>query len=139
NEFMKILDSDLDETQKIVDFILCHNRLSIENKEGYRLYFSGLRSADLLNMKIVQIIEQMRFDVRKKLTSVFKTGIQKGIFRDLNPELMTMTLKASLESLLNKLFEGCNDDDLRQFAEQLADLYLNGVLNQDKRRFHAEE
>ena len=128
NEFMKILDSDLDETRKIADFILCHNRLSIEYKKGFKLYFSGLNSDYVKKNKMVREVEKMRTDVGEKLTDVFRAGIQKGIFRDLSPELMTMTLRASLQALNNMMFEDCKEEELMQSAVQLTDIYLSGVL-----------
>lgn len=128
NEFMKILDSDLDETRKIADFILCHNRLSIEYKQGFKLYFSSLHSEYARRISIVKEIEQLRTDIRVKLTSVFRTGIQKGVFRNLRPELMTMALRASLLELNTMMFDGCDEEELMQYALQLKDIYLNGVL-----------
>ena len=127
-EFIKILDSDRDETRKIADFILCHNRLSIEYRQGFKLYFSSLHSEYARQISIVQEIEKMRADIRAKLTSVFRTGIQKGMFRKLRPEIMTMALRASLLELNTMMFEDRDEDELFQYAMQFKDIFLNGVL-----------
>ena len=127
-EFINILDSDLDETRKIADFIRCHNRLSIEYKQGFKLYFSSLQTEYAKQIPIVQEIEKMRADIRAKLTAVFRTGIQKGVFRNLRPEIMTIALRASLMELNTMMFEDCSEDELMQYAMQLQDIYLNGVL-----------
>lgn len=131
-DFLHTLAAEGGEVAKITGFFRCHNRICMEYKEGFKLYYTGLKNADsALSCELVEEIEALREDIRTHIKSVFGSGIQKGIFRPLDPEAMTMTLRALLEELLSMLMGGCDEGKLMAVAEQMEDIFMAGIMTRN--------
>jgi AcrR family transcriptional regulator len=128
DSLMPILDEKVDERDKISRMIREHHRLFQENEAVFRLYISethgygkGLAEFDL------EIDSLLKKGI-DKAEAVFASGIRKGVFRDLNPRQMAISLYGMLEAGVMFCFQEANATGLDQRASVIEDILLKGVL-----------
>jgi len=82
---------------KIRRVIAAHERIVRENAPYIRLSqsrFSDRAVKEHMGLKSQNVMDQMQ----KRMAEIFKEGIEKGVFRDLDPVLMAELLRAIMEA-----------------------------------------
>ncbi len=131
-ELVETLTSEKGEKDKVVDFIRRHTHVCTEYKEGFKLYYNTFRYGDSpLSRELTGEIEGLRKDVQRHIVDVVVAGVEKGVFKDFDPAVMTLVLRSSLEELLNMLLAGSNVEKMQAYARQFEVLFMGGILNND--------
>jgi len=94
---MPILDSNQEEEKKLSEFIRAHVDIIESNVEFIKLYISQYRMSTSAN-PMLKDISDLKTTVATKLESLIKAGIQKQAFRRVHPEIVTLSLRATLEA-----------------------------------------
>ncbi|MCD6394581.1 MAG: TetR/AcrR family transcriptional regulator [Planctomycetes bacterium] len=122
-----ILDSNQQEQEKLSEFIRVHVDMIEGNIELIKLYISqyGMSTSvspmlkDILNLKII---------VAAKLESLIKAGIQKQIFRRVHPEIVALSLRATLEAFVFECFANFNKTKVKKKLSRIEEFFLNALL-----------
>jgi len=86
NRLNEVLDSDKDELSKLRSFIRVKGELVHENMEFIHLYMHDLRSRGFTSVQ--KDIMHAIGEIHIRLEAVFRKGVEKGIFKDLDPYIM---------------------------------------------------
>ena len=96
---MPILEEDVDERQRISNYIKAHEQIVADHVPSIRLYLSqNLSSALTVRSDVGPKTDGIREAIHQKLSDIFKSGIRKGIFKDIDPRMAVLSLFAMLES-----------------------------------------
>jgi AcrR family transcriptional regulator len=128
DSLMPILDETIDEREKISRLIREHNRLFQENEAVFRLYISETHGYGKGMSEFDQEIDELLKKGIDKTESVFASGINKGIFRNLNARQMAISLYGMLEAGIMFCFQESTVTGLDQRASIIEDILLKGIL-----------
>jgi len=92
-----ILDSDQEEEKTLSEFIRAHVDIIGGNVEFIKLYVSQYGMSTSVN-PMLKDISVLKTTIAAKLESLIKAGIQKQIFRRVHPEIVALSLRATLEA-----------------------------------------
>jgi len=114
----------------LTKYIAVKARIFADNVSTMRLYFAETRGASF-NIKsgLDQDIQVLYKEVINLLKSVFKKGINKKIFRKLDPYYMTLVLEGTTNAFLFCWLEDPSSHPYDENVSVIADMFLNGVLN----------
>ncbi|MGE4285530.1 MAG: TetR/AcrR family transcriptional regulator [Phycisphaerae bacterium] len=94
---LPILDSNQQEQKKLSEFIRAHVDIIEGNVEFVKLYISQYGMSTSEN-PMLKDISNLKTTVAAKLESLIKAGVQKQIFRCVHPEIVALSLRATLEA-----------------------------------------
>lgn len=124
-----ILDNEIDEKQKIVNYIDAHKKIVIENAPSIRLYISqNLPSTLILRPEVELETDAVKEIILQKLLKTFKSGISKGIFKDIDPWITTLSLSAILESFIFSAVKYPETVSIDKGILSINELFLKGIL-----------
>ena len=124
-----ILDDSVDEKQKIVNYIKAHKQIIEGNAPSIRLYLSqNLPSALILHPEVEPETDRVREVFRQKLSDIFKSGMQKGIFKSLDPSMTALALSAILESFVFSAIKGSVEISTEDGISEIEKLFFEGIL-----------
>lgn len=101
------LESNKDPYARIRDYVKAKSDVFRDNINVVRLYFAETSGASFNIKSGLESEIKQRYDISiQKIANVFKEGIQKGIFRDLDP----FHLAVSIDSLSNSFLFMCMEN-----------------------------
>ena len=131
-EFIAALSAKGDEIARISGFIRCHNRICMERKEGFKLYYAALKGGDsAVSPEVLEEVEALRRDIGGRIQRIFRSGIVAGVFRELDPEAMAVTLRGQLEELLCMLMAGRDEKRVMAIGRQVEDIFMAGIIRKE--------
>jgi len=98
---MPILEGQADEREKVSSYVKAHKQIIEDHAPTIRLYLSqDMLSALTVRSDVEPETDAARDTIHQKLTDVFKSGIRKGVFKDIEPKIAVLLLSAMLESIV---------------------------------------
>ena len=124
----EVLDKKGDPLVVLRNYIAAKGAVFAENVESVRLYFAETRGASY-NIKagLDQDIQSLYDEVIQKLTSIFKLGTRKKLFRKLDPYYMAVALEGLTNSFLFCWLEDSKAHPYEKNVPVMTDLFLEGV------------
>jgi TetR/AcrR family transcriptional regulator len=131
-EFHKLLkealDSKGDPLTVLRDYVAAKGVIFAENLDSLRLYFAETQGASYnLKAGLDQDIQSLYDEVLDKLTSLFKAGIRKKLFRKLDPYYMAVALEGLTNSFLFCWLEDTEAHPYEKNVTLMTDMFLQGV------------
>ena len=123
-----ILDEKTDEKQKIVNYIEAYKQIIQDHAPSIRLYLSqNLQSALTLGPDVEPETDAIREVFQEKLSGIFKSGMRKGIFRDIDPWIATLSLSALLESFVFSVIKSPRKISIEDGISRIKELFFTGI------------
>jgi len=125
----QVLEQDRNPFRAIQDYIAVQSDLFFDNLPVVRLYYSEIKGA-YFNVRsgFDQELLKLRDERIKKLASVFKTGIEESVFRDLDPYHMALALHGIIDAFLYRMMEDPTRFRERDELSYAAEIFLGGVI-----------
>jgi len=123
-----VLDRKGDPLTILKNYVAAKGAIFAENVESVRLYFAETQGASY-NIKagLDRDIQSLYDEVLEKLTSLFKAGIRKKLFRKLDPYYMAVALEGLTNSFLFCWLEDTEAHPYEQNVTVMTDMFLEGV------------
>jgi len=127
-----ILQTEEREDVKVRNFIKLHGKLVEDNIEFIKLYVSERGKLAVSKSSGNEQADNVKIVLGKKLENVINVGIQNEILRDVDAEITSLSIMASIQSLV---FEGLNEftkEKMEQGLAKLEHLFVDGLLLSEK-------
>jgi len=125
-----ILDSKQQEQEKLSEFIRVHVDMIEGNVEFIKLYISQYGMSTSAN-PMLEDISNLKTTVAAKLESVIKAGIQKQIFRRVHPEIVALSLRATLEAFDLESSENFDKAKVKDGVLKIERFFLSALLREE--------
>ena len=125
-----ILDSSQKEEKKLSEFIRAHVGIVESNRELVKLYTSQYGTSTSAN-PMLKDISDLKMTVAAKLERLIKTGVQKQIFRCVQPEIVALSLRATLEAFHLESSEHFEKAKVKEGVLQIERFFLNALLRKE--------
>jgi len=123
-----ILDEKTDEKQKIVNYIEAYKEIIEDHAPSIKLYLSqNFPSALTLRADVEPETDAIREVFQEKLSDIFKSGMRKGIFRDIDPWIATLSLSATLESFVFAAIKNSEQISIEDGISRIKELFFTGI------------
>jgi len=123
-----ILDEKTDEKQKIVNYIEAYKQIIQDHAPSIKLYLSqNFPSALTLRADVEPETDAIREVFQEKLSGIFKSGMRKGIFRDIDPWITTLSLSAVLESFVFSVIKSPRKISIEDGISRIKELFFTGI------------
>lgn len=127
NEFSEVLDGPGNEAKRLSGFFKYQPELQQKHGEVIKLFIYEL---GIKGMKVSEISEQNRVHkiLNSKIAHLIQSGIKKGLFRTVDPEITAKAIVSAVETLI---FETVGNTDKTKAAEmfqKLDQLFLGSLL-----------
>ena len=124
-----ILDEKMGEKQKVVNYIKAHRQIIEENAPSIRLYLSQNIPTPLTVRPEAELeTDTVRSAIQHRLSDTFKSGMRKGIFKDFDPWMMTLSLSAILESFVFSVIKSPGEISIEDGISRIEKLFFEGIL-----------
>lgn len=127
---LPILDSDQEEEEKLSEFIRVHVDMIEGNVEFIKLYISQYGMSTSVN-PMLKDISNLKTTVAAKLESLIKAGIQKQIFRRVHPEIVALSLRATLEAFDLESSEHFDKAKVKDGVLKIEKFFLSALLRKE--------
>jgi len=125
---LPILDEKTDEKHKIVNYIEAYKQIIRDHASSIRLYLSrNLPSVSTLCADVEPETDAIREVFQEKLSDIFKSGMRKGIFRDIDPWITTLSLSAILESFVFSAIKSPEKISVEDGISRIKELFFTGI------------
>ena len=128
-----ILESKQDEKEKLSEFIRVHVDMIEGNVEFIKLYISQYGMSTSAN-PMLKDISNLKTTVAAKLESVIKAGIQKQIFRRVHPEIVALSLRATLEAFDLESSEHFDKAKVKDGVLKIESFFMDALLKKETDR-----
>ena len=125
-----ILDSNQQEQEKLSEFIRVHVDMIEGNVEFIKLYISQYGMSTSVN-PMLKDISNLKTTVAAKLESLIKAGIQKQIFRRVHPEIVALSLRATLEAFDFESSANFDKAKVKKGLSRIENFFLNALLRKE--------
>jgi len=125
-----ILDSNQEEEKKLSEFICAHVDMTESNVEYIKLYISQYGTNTAVN-PILKDISNLKTTVAAKLEGVIKAGIKKQIFRRVHPEIVALSLRATLEAFDLESSEHFEKAKVKEGLSKIESFFLSSLLKKE--------
>ena len=126
---MPILEEEVDERQRISNYIKAHEQIIADHVPSVRLYLSqNLSSALTVRPDVEPETDAVREAIHQKLSDIFKSGMRKGIFKDADPWIATLSLSAMLESFVFLAIKNPGRISIEDGISRIEEIFFNGSL-----------
>ena len=125
-----ILDSNKEEGKKLSEFIRAHIDIIESNIEFIKLYISQYGTISSAN-PMLKDISNLKATVAAKLESLIKAGIQKQRFRHVHPEIVALSLRATLEAFDLESSEHFDKAKVRAGISKIENFFLTSLLRKE--------
>lgn len=125
-----ILDSNQEEEEKLSEFIRAHADMIESNVEFIKLYVSQYGMSTSVN-PMLKDVSVLKATVAAKLESLIKAGIQKQIFRRVHPEIVALSLRATLETFDLESSEHFDKAKVKDGVLKIESFFLNALLRKE--------
>jgi TetR/AcrR family transcriptional regulator len=126
-----ILESNQEEEKKLSEFIQSHVGLMENNIEFIMLYISQYGSAAIARPVIGNESIDFKKIVLKKLEIILRDGMQKKIFRHINPEIVALSLLATLEAFGLESAEHFDKVKIKEGFSKIERFFLTSLLKKE--------
>lgn len=126
-----ILEGEADEREKIAGFIWASIRVFQENSAAIRLFLRA-NQGPLTHVSTAHFSEtaaKVHGTLQTMLKQVFASGMNKGLFRPLDPSVAAMALDAALRAIVFSAAEDVQDSALEQKVAGIEELFFRGILH----------
>lgn len=123
-----ILDSNKEEEKKLSEFIQAHVDLIESNIDFIKLYISQYGATASVRLMFRDAPIDLKIIIVKKLENIIKTGIQKQIFRHTHPEIVALSLQATLEAFGLESSEHFDKAKTKEGISEIERFFLNSLL-----------
>jgi AcrR family transcriptional regulator len=126
-----ILEGETDEREKIAGFIGASVRVFQENSAAIRLFLRS-NQGPLVHVSTAHFSEtaaEVHRTLQTMLKQVFASGMNKGLFRPLDPGVAAMALDAALRAIVFSAAENVQDSALEQRVAGIEELFFRGILH----------
>jgi TetR/AcrR family transcriptional regulator len=125
-----ILDSNQEEQEKLSEFIRAHVGIVENNKKLVKLYISQYGTSTSAN-PMLKDISVLKTTLAAKLERLIKAGIQKQIFRRVHPEIVALSLRATLEAFDLESSEHFEKAKVKEGVSKIERFFLNALLKKE--------
>jgi len=125
-----ILDSNQEEQKKLSEFIRVHVDMIEGNVEFIKLYISQYGMSTSVN-PMLKDISSLKTTVAAKLESLIKAGIQKQIFRRVHPEIVALSLRATLEAFDLESSEHFDKAKVKDGVSKIEKFFMSALLKKE--------
>jgi len=126
-----ILDSNKQEQEKLSEFIRVHADMIENNVEFIKLYISQYGTSTSVN-PMLKDISNLKTTVAAKLESIIKAGMQKQIFRRVHPEIVALSLRATLEAFGFESSANFDKAKAKKGLSRIENFFMNALLKKNK-------
>ena len=128
SEFNHILDGPGTEKERLSKFIRHHLEFMEKHGDVIKLYVSeyGIKGSKL--SKIREEDDDICEALYDKLTQLIEQGIEKDMFRSVDPSIAAKSLEATCETLVFETAECFDKDRIKEMFEKVEHLFLDGLL-----------
>ncbi len=127
-----ILDSTKDEREKLSEFIEAHVDLIESNIDFIRLYISQYGTSTSTKPMLKDISIDLNIIVANKLENIIKTGMQKKIFKRVHPEIVALSLRATLEAFGLESSEHFDKAKTIEGFSEIEKFFLNSLIRKER-------
>lgn len=130
DEFHHSLDDILDSTYNPKEKmrLVISSYIQITSKRPYEQALLVNEWRNLKEPKLQEFIER-RIDYENKIKIIFQEGVENGQFEDIDLEIATATILASLRWLYKKYIDATTKINPLEIEKQLTYLIFNGISN----------
>ena len=125
-----ILDSNQGEEKKLSEFIRAHVDIIESNVEFIKLYVSQYGMSISAN-PMLKDISNLKTTVAAKLGSLIKAGMQKQIFRRVHPEIVALSLRATLEAFGLEFCEHFDKAKVKDRVLEIEKFFMSALLKKE--------
>lgn len=130
---MPILDAQADEREKVSNYVKAHKQIIEDHAPAIRLYLSqDIPLVLTVRHDVEPKTNAMRDEIRQKLSNIFKSGIRKGIFKDIDPWIAALSLSAMLESFVFAIIKNPEQMSIKDGISRIEEIFFNGNLKNSK-------
>ncbi len=126
SEFLEVLNEPGSEKDILRAFIMLQPKFLVKHGNIIKLYFSEIGAQNLQFSKIHDV-SNIHKVINSRLSEIIAQGIQKGLFRAVDPEITAKSLGATIETLVFETTEDVNDEVINKF-KKVEQLFLEGLL-----------
>ncbi|MBN2137676.1 MAG: TetR/AcrR family transcriptional regulator [Sedimentisphaerales bacterium] len=124
-----ILDEKTDERGKISNFIHAHKQIIESYASSIRLYLSqDVCSVLTVRPDVEPEADAVRDTIQQKLSSIFKSGVRKGVFKEMDPRAASLSLSAMLESFVFSMIKEPERMQIELGLSLIEELFFKGAL-----------
>jgi len=126
---MPILEAQADEREKVSNYVKAHKQIIEDHTPTIRLYMSqDIPSVLTVRPDVEPGTDAVRDEIHQKLLEIFKSGIRKGIFRDINPWITALSLSAILESFVFAVIKSPGQISVEDGLSRIEEMFFKGSL-----------
>lgn len=124
----EVLDSKEDPLTVLREYVAAKGAVFAENVESVRLYFAETQGASYnLRAGLDRELQALYDEVLERLSSLFRAGIRKKLFRKLDPYYMAVALEGLTNSFLFCWLEDMKAHPYERNVPLMTDMFLDGV------------
>lgn len=124
-----ILEEKVDERQRISNYIKAHEQIIADHVPSIRLYLSqNAPSALTVWPDVEPDTDAVRDVIQRKLSGIFKSGVRKGIFKDIDPWIAALSLSAMLESFVLAVIKSPGQISVEDGLSRVEEIFFKGSL-----------
>lgn len=129
NEFTEILNAQGNEVQRLAHFFRNMPLFHQQHKEIIKLYVSvfGIRDSGLSGMKDHRA-DNVHKNLNSSIAGLVKQGIDKGLFRAVDPEMASEAINSTLEAIIFDIAESDKQAEIAERFSKAEQLFLEGLL-----------
>ena len=127
-----LLQNDEIETKKLSKYIRAHKQIVNENVRSIKMYLLQCPNSFLtFKLDIDPVADAVRDEIRSMVSDVFKSGISKGLFREISPDIGALLLNAQLESVSLQYVMRPAMTSIDDGILEIEKLFMTGILRND--------
>ena len=124
-----ILEEKVNERQRISNYIKAHEQIIADHVPSIRLYLSqNIASALTARLDAEPETDAVRDVIHRKLSGIFKSGVRKGIFKDIDPWIAALSLSAMLESFVFAVIRSPGQISVEDGLSIVEEIFFKGSL-----------
>lgn len=127
-----ILEGASDEKAKLMSYFAASVRIFHENAAAIRLLLRANQGRPPTQINAANLGEnasRIHDSVHGMLRQVVASGIEKGLFRALDPDVVALALDAALRTVVFSVAEDANEDALQERVSNIEKLFFRGILH----------
>ncbi len=126
-----ILDSEQEEREKLSKFIRAHVDMLESNIDFIRLYISQYGRTTLARPVLGGVSIDLERIVTAKLESIIRAGVKKQVFRGVHPEIVALSLVATLEAFGLESSEHFDKAKAKEGFSKIESFFLSSLLRKE--------
>jgi TetR/AcrR family transcriptional regulator len=129
-EITGVLDGSGNEAELLVAFIQCQPRILEKYSDIMKVYSAVFGTRGVVLSHIRDRI-QIKEILNSKLTRLFERGIQKGLFRAVDPEIAAKSINSVIETIALENAGGIDPSKAIEIFQKIEQLFVGGLLSRE--------